>query len=129
MASTCCVAVDGADPVRASVVDSGGGVVRFGGRGEADALASHLAAAAVTLDDVDRKDASQPPQPPIATSTLQQAASSLLKLSVSDTMAMAQLAVLLERGRLVLAPADRRARPQQWNDAVQTLLELQEQPV
>ena len=24
-------------------------------------------------------------------------------------------------------PADRRSRPQQWNDAVQTLLELQEQ--
>ena len=32
-----------------------------------------------------------------------------------------------ERRKAGESPADRRSRPQQWNDAVQTLLELQEQ--
>ena len=73
------LAIDGAEPVRASVVDSGGGVLRLAERAEADALAAHLASVAVTLDDVEQKDASQRPKPPFTTSTLQQAASSLLK--------------------------------------------------
>ncbi|MCY4122064.1 MAG: DNA topoisomerase, partial [Acidobacteria bacterium] len=84
------LAVDGADPVRASVVDADGRAVRLADRDEADALAARLASVAVTLDDVAEKDASQRPRPPFTTSTLQQAASSLLKLSVSDTMAIAQ---------------------------------------
>ena len=75
------LAIDGAEPVRASVVDFGGGVLRLAERAEADALAAHLGSVAVTLDDVEQKDASQRPKPPFttSTSTLQQAASSLLK--------------------------------------------------
>ena len=84
------LAVDGAEPVQASVVDAGCGAVRFDDRGEAEALAAHLASVAVTLDDTAQKDASQRPKPPFTTSTMQQAASSRLKLSVSDTMAIAQ---------------------------------------
>ncbi len=84
------LAVDGAEPVQASVVDAGCGAVRFDDRGEAEAVAAHLASVSVTLDDVAQKDASQRPKPPFTTSTMQQAASSRLKLSVSDTMAIAQ---------------------------------------
>ena len=98
------LAVDGADSVRASLVDADGGVVRFAGRAEADALAAHLRSVAVTLDDVAEKDASQRPKPPFTTSTLQQAASSLLKLSVSDTMAIAQK--LYEAGKITYMRSD-----------------------
>ena len=96
--------VDGADPVRVSLVDADGGVVRFAGRAEADALAAHLGSVAVTLDDVAEKDASQRPKPPFTTSTLQQAASSLLKLSVSDTMVVAQK--LYEAGKITYMRSD-----------------------
>ncbi len=98
------LAVDGADPVRASLVDADGGAVRFAGRAEADALAAHLGSVAVALDDVVEKDASQRPKPPFTTSTLQQAASSLLKLSVSDTMAIAQK--LYEAGKITYMRSD-----------------------
>ncbi len=96
--------VDGAEPVRASVVDADGGVVRFDDRGEAEALAAHLASVAVTLDDVVQKDASQRPKPPFTTSTMQQAASSRLRLSVSDTMAIAQK--LYEAGKITYMRSD-----------------------
>ena len=98
------LAVDGAEPVRASVVDSGGAVLRLAERVEADALAAHLGLVAVTLDDVEQKDASQRPKPPFTTSTLQQAASSLLKLSVADTMEIAQK--LYEAGKITCMRSD-----------------------
>ena len=63
--------IDGAEPVQASLVDADGGVVRFDDRGEAEALAAHLASVAVTLDEVAHKDASQRPKPPFTTSTMQ----------------------------------------------------------
>ncbi len=59
---------------------------------------------AVTLGDVAEKHASQRPKPPFTTSTLQQAASSLLKLSVADTMAIAQK--LYEAGRITCMRSD-----------------------
>ena len=96
--------VEGADPVRAQVVDAEGDVARFDARADADALAARLASADVTLDDVAAVDTSQNPKPPFTTSTLQQAASSLLKLSVSDTMAVAQK--LYEAGRITYMRSD-----------------------
>ena len=98
------LSVDGADPVTAQLVDADGNVKRCEERGDAEALAAHLAAADVTLDDVALVDASQNPKPPFTTSTLQQAASSLLKLSVSDTMAIAQK--LYEAGKITYMRSD-----------------------
>ena len=93
-----------ADSVGAQVVDAEGGVARFDAGADADALAAHLASADVTLDDVAAVDASQNPKQPFTTSTLQQAALSLLKLSVSDTMAVAQK--LYEAGRITYMRLD-----------------------
>ena len=93
------LSIDDGEPVTAQVVDADGNVARFDQRSDADALAAHLASVPVTLDDVATVDASQNPKPPFTTSTLQQAASSFLKLSVSDTMAIAQK-TRAEPGRL-----------------------------
>ena len=85
-------------------VDAEGAVMRFDDRAEAAALASHLGTVPVTLDDVASTDALQHPKPPFTTSTLQQAASSLLKLSVSDTMVLAQK--LYEASRITYMRTD-----------------------
>ena len=98
------LSIDDGEPVTAQVVDADGNVARFDQRSDAEALAAHLASVAVTLDDVVTVDASQNPKPPFTTSTLQQAASSLLKLSVSDTMAIAQK--LYEAGRITYMRSD-----------------------
>ena len=84
------LSIDDGEPVTAQVVDADGNVARFDQRSDAKALAAHLASVPVTLDDVATVDASQNPKPPFTTSTLQQATSSHLKLSVSDTMPIAQ---------------------------------------
>ena len=98
------LSIDDGEPVTAQVVDVDGNVARFDQRSDAEALAAHLASVAVTLDDVATVDASQNPKPPFTTSTLQQAASSLLKLSVSDVMAIAQK--LYEAGRITYMRSD-----------------------
>ena len=98
------LSMDDGEPVTAQVVDADGNVARFDHRSDAEALAAHLASVPVTLDDVAIVDASQHPKPPFTTSTLQQAASSLLKLSVSDTMAIAQK--LYEGGRITYMRSD-----------------------
>ena len=103
-ASTCCWPSTGADPVRATVVDADGGVVGVADRGEADAGRGP----GVGRGDAGRGGreghASQRPKPPFTTSTLQQAASSLLKLSVSDTMAIAKK--LYEAGKVTCMRSD-----------------------
>ena len=67
------LSIDDGEPVTAQVVDAYGNVARFDRRSDAEALAAHLTSVPVTLDDVATVDASQ------------KAASSLLKLSVSDS--------------------------------------------
>ena len=96
--------VPGLDAVVASVVDADGGVTRFDDRGVADGIARALAGAPVTLRSVERTDSLQRPKPPFTTSTLQQSASTLLKLSVSDTMRLAQS--LYEAGRITYMRSD-----------------------
>ena len=98
------LSIDDGEPVTAQVVDADGNVARFDQRPDAEALAAHLASVPATLDDVATVDASQNPKPPFTTSTLQQAASSLLKLSVSDTMATAQKRY--EAGRITYMRSD-----------------------
>ena len=98
------LALDGADDVTASVLDADGSVRRFDDRADADRLSAEIAAADVALDKVDAVDVTQRPKPPFTTSTLQQAASSLLKFSVSDTMALAQK--LYEAGRITYMRSD-----------------------
>ena len=90
--------------VVATVVDAEGNVRRFDDRADADAVAAALARAPVDLVDVQQVDKHQKPRPPFTTSTLQQAASSMLKLSVSDTMAAAQR--LYEAGRITYMRSD-----------------------
>ncbi len=96
--------LEGADDVTAQMVDADGNVRRFDDRGDADAFATAIAATSVVLDDVDAAETVQRPKPPFTTSTLQQAASSLLKMSVSDTMAVAQK--LYEAGRITYMRSD-----------------------
>ena len=98
------LSIDDGEPVTAQVVDADGNVARFDQRSDAEALAAHLASVPPTLDDVATVDASQNPKPPFTTSTLQQAASLLPKLSVSDTMAIAQK--LYEAGRISCMRSD-----------------------
>ena len=92
------------DPVVAQLVDDRGDVRRMDARADADALAAALAAVPFRLDAVEVVDASQNPRPPFTTSTLQQAASSRVKMSVSDTMAVAQK--LYEGGRITYMRSD-----------------------
>ena len=92
------------DPVTAQLVDDRGEVRRFDDRAGADGLAAGLAAVPFRLVGVEVVDASQNPRPPFTTSTLQQAASSRLKMSVSDTMAVAQK--LYEGGRITYMRSD-----------------------
>ena len=94
----------GTATVIATVVDAEGNVRRFDDRADADAVAAALARVPVDLVDVQQVDKHQKPRPPFTTSTLQQAASSLLKLSVSDTMATAQR--LYEAGRITYMRSD-----------------------
>ena len=96
--------VPGLEAVTASVVDAEGSVRRFEERGEADVLAAAVAAADVVLRSVEQVDTVQRPKPPFTTSTLQQSASTVLKLSVSDTMALAQS--LYEAGRITYMRSD-----------------------
>jgi len=99
------LAVEGHDqPVVAQLVDGSGSLVRYGDRAEVDAHAARLAAGGFTLSDVDRSRVGQKPKAPFTTSTLQQAASSRLKASVSDTMAAAQK--LYEAGAITYMRSD-----------------------
>ncbi len=95
---------EGLDPIVASVVDADGNVLRFDDRAAAEGLAAGLESVEIRLDAVETSDVSQNPKPPFTTSTLQQAASSLLKMSVSDTMAVAQK--LYEGGRITYMRSD-----------------------
>ena len=92
------------DPVVAQLVDEEGNVRRFDAQGDADAFVSRFAASAFRLAGVDVKHVVQNPRPPFTTSTLQQAASARLKMSVSDTMAWAQK--LYEAGRITYMRSD-----------------------
>ena len=81
--------VDGGH-LRASLVDAEGSVRRLDDAGDAEALRAGLGGHSARVEDVERKAVNRRPAPPFTTSTLQQAASSRLKSSVSDTMAAAQ---------------------------------------
>ena len=94
----------GADPVVAQLVDDAVKVVRFEERAELDEALVLARSAPLRLEGVDRQAATQNPRAPFTTSTLQQAASSRLKLSVSDTMASAQR--LYEAGHITYMRSD-----------------------
>ena len=94
----------GADPVVAQLVDDAVKVVRFEERAELDEALALARSAPLRLEGVDRQAARQNPRAPFTTSTLQQAASSRLKLSVSDTMASAQR--LYEAGHITYMRSD-----------------------
>ena len=94
----------GADPVVAQLVDDAVKVVRFEERAELDEALALARSAPLRLEGVDRQAATQNPRAPFTTSTLQQAASSRLKLSVSDTMASAQR--LYEAGHITYMRSD-----------------------
>ena len=88
----------------ARVVDTEGGVRRFDDSGEADRLVELLGRAAYEVVSLDVAQQTQRPRPPFVTSTLQQAASSRLGLSVSDTMSAAQ--ALYEAGLITYMRTD-----------------------
>ena len=92
------------DPVVAQLVDGDGAVLRYDERGDVEAHVERLAASVFTLADVDRTRVRQKPKAPFTTSMLQQAASSRLKASVSDTMAAAQK--LYEAGAITYMRTD-----------------------
>ena len=88
----------------ARVVDSEGGVRRFDGSGEADRLVATLRGAAYEVVSLEVADQTQRPRPPFVTSTVQQAGSSRLGMSVSETMAAAQ--ALYEAGLITYMRTD-----------------------
>ena len=92
------------DPVVAQLVDSDGSVLRYDEKGDVDGHVQRLAASVFTLADVNRARVRQKPKAPFTTSMLQQAASSRLKASVSDTMAAAQK--LYEAGAITYMRTD-----------------------
>ena len=94
---------DGDEPV-AQVLDAHGGAARFSSRGEADEVVGLLRAASLRVTGVESTRQVQHPKPPFTTSTLQQAASSRLKFSVADTMAVAQK--LYEAGAITYMRSD-----------------------
>ena len=96
--------VEGLDAVTASVVGDDASVRRFDDRADADALAARISASEVVLRSVEQADTLQRPKPPFTTSTMQQSASTVLKLSVSDTMKLAQS--LYEAGRITYMRSD-----------------------
>ena len=92
------------DPVVAQMLNTDGNVVRFEERTEVDEAFLRVSAGDIVLDDVETVEQKQNPRPPFTTSTLQQAASSRLKASVSDTMAAAQK--LYEGGAITYMRSD-----------------------
>ena len=88
----------------ARVVDCEGGVRRFDDSGEADRIVATLRGAAYEVVSLEVADQTQRPRPPFVTSTLQQAASSRLGMSVSETMAAAQ--ALYEAGLITYMRTD-----------------------
>ena len=94
----------GGDQPVAQVVDADGSVVRYDSRQEAQAAAQALEGSLLSVTDVESSRQIQNPKPPFTTSTLQQAASSMLKMSVADTMAVAQK--LYEAGAITYMRSD-----------------------
>ena len=76
--------------LRATLVDADGAVRRVDAQDEADDLEARLAGSPATVVQAERTPVNRRPAGPFTTSTLQQGASSRLRLSVSDTMAAAQ---------------------------------------
>ena len=112
--------VDGhPDPVVAQMVDAGGAVLRYDDRSEVDEHVARLADQDFVLKNVDRARVRQKPKPPFTTSTLQQAASSVLKASVSDTMTGAQKlyeagAISYMRSDAVFLAPEAQAMAREW---------------
>lgn len=76
--------------VRLRLVGDDGNPKRYDDHAAAAAAVAALSAASLSLSDVTSVEQRVKPSPPFTTSTLQQLASSRLKLSVENTMALAQ---------------------------------------